>query len=279
MVASKLTFHVPPDASPEQVLLMIERLAEEPDHRFSSTRELLEFSEVWNIDDRSEIPSLAIALGLLDRNGGEIGISKTGLNLQFLKAQVRSDVVHFMLYSGWTPDDPALNTFMWSYLTVCNYLWEHAPLDILQATPMLVEAVIAQSEHVFAGVPGYYTGSVSFSDKSIRGIRKWLDQLRPPVFQGDMFVRRHFCPPELLLLALGDVAIKTGGELGIDFLLTSARRDLLCRTCLLDPSAFDRALDWMLPLYPAIVEPGTRTGAYGRFIRIHRTPQLGDLAS
>ncbi len=277
MAAPKLTFHVPPDASPDQVLLLVERLSEEPDHRFSSNRELLEFAEAWNIDSRSEIPSLAMAIGLLAKSDDGVGISETGMKLQSLKPLVRSDIAHFMLYTGWSIEQPATNVSLWSYRLVCDYFWEHSPLDILQATAILVEEVINRSEQVFAEVPGYSSGAVSFSDKSIRGVRKWLEVLRPPVIEGDMFSRRYFCPPELLLLALGYVARQTEAEIGIDLLLTPQRRELLCRVCLLEPTALDRVLDWMLPLYPEVVEPGTRTGAYGRFVRLRKMPELGDL--
>lgn len=277
MVASKLTFHVPPDAGPDQVLLLIERLSEEPVHRFSSSRELLEFAETWNIDNRSEIPSLAIALGLLDKNASGVGVSEKGLQLQGLKPKIRPDLAHFMLYTGWSKERPTSNTLFWSYRLVCDYFWEHSPLDILQTSPVLVEEVINRSEQAFVGVQGYSSGTVSFSDKSIRGVRKWLEALRPPVIENDTFTRRHFCPPELLLLALGYVAQQTEAEIGIDLLLTPERREMLCHICLLEPAALDRALDWMLPLYPQVIEPGTGAGFYGRFVRLHKIPELRDL--
>jgi hypothetical protein len=277
MVASKLTFHVPPDASPEQVLLLVERLSEEPGRCFSSSRELLEFAESLSMDSRIEISVLATSLGLLNQTANGVGISSKGLALQMLKAQIKPDIAHYMLYTGWSEKQREMNTPLWSYRLVCDYFWERAPLNVLQATTVLVEEVINVSAHVFTDVKGYSPGSVSFSDKSIRGIRKWLEVLRPPVFEDDTFIRRDFCPPELLLLALGYVARQTEVELGIDLLLTSERRELLCRVCLLDPAAVDRVLDWTLPLYPVVVEPGTHTGSYGRFVRLLKMPDLSDL--
>lgn len=47
--------------------------------------------------------------------------------------------------------------------------------------------------------------------------------------------------------------------------------------CLLEPAALDRALDWMLPLSPQVIEPGTRAGVYGRFVRLRKMPKLSDL--
>jgi len=279
MVASALTFHVPPDASPEQVLLLVECLAERQELRFTSSRELLEFAEAWDIDRRSEISTFATVLGLLEKDAAGVGISERGTILARLKSQVRFDVAHFLLYAGWSAGRPEVNVPIWSYRSISDYYWIHSPLDILASVTTLVEEVINKSEEVFAGAPGYSPGAVSFSDKSIRGVRKWLEVLRPPVIEGNVFTRRHFCPPELLLLALGYVARQTGGQLDIDMRLTPERRTMICQVCLLEPTALDRALDWMLPLYPEVVEPGTRTGAYGRFVRLRKVPELSDLAT
>jgi hypothetical protein len=92
------------------------------------------------------------------------------------------------------------------------------------------------------------------------------------------FERRYFCPSQLALLAAGWVARTTGGEVGIDLLLTPERREEMSKLCLVDPSALDKVLDWMLPIYPKIIQPGTRAGAYGRFIRFRKWPQIEDFA-
>lgn len=69
----------------------------------------------------------------------------------------------------------------------------------------------------------------------------------------------------------------TEADLSIDLLLTPDRRDAICRLCLLEPAALDKTLNWMLPLYPHIVVPGTTGGTYGRFLRFLRWPTLADL--
>jgi hypothetical protein len=96
---------------------------------------------------------------------------------------------------------------------------------------------------------------------------------------GQQFSRRFFCPPELMVLALSWVAQTSGGELGIDFLLSPERRKALCMLCLLDHAALDRSIDWALPLFAECIRPGTRAGAYGRFVRFVHWPQLADLKS
>ncbi len=113
--------------------------------------------------------------------------------------------------------------------------------------------------------------------KAIR-INNWLEALVPPVIENNIFTRRSFCPPELTLLASGWVAQTMDGELDIDFLLTPPRREAICRLCLLEPNSLDNVLDWMLPNYPDIVQPGTSAGVYGRYLRFLKWPGVTDLA-
>ena len=118
---------------------------------------------------------------------------------------------------------------------------------------------------------------VSLSWRSLKGVLNWLDGVVPPVIENETLTRRYFCPPELALLAAGWVAQQTEGELGIDFLLTPERREMICKVCLLDPMALDRVLDWTLPLYPEVMVAGTNAGVYGRFLRFLKWPESSDL--
>lgn len=80
-----------------------------------------------------------------------------------------------------------------------------------------------------------------------------------------------------MLLATAWVLQRTDADLGIDLLLTPARREAVCRLCLLEPAMFDRTLDWMLPTFAHIVVPGTTSGVYGRFLRFLKWPTFDDL--
>jgi hypothetical protein len=118
----------------------------------------------------------------------------------------------------------------------------------------------------------------ALSPKSVLGMRKWLEALEPAVLCQDRFRRRDVCSAELLLLAIGQTAREDGASLGADLLLTPARRDAICRICLLEPAALDRAVDRAMPAFPRLIEPGTRAGAYGRFIRLKAMPSIEALA-
>jgi hypothetical protein len=122
-------------------------------------------------------------------------------------------------------------------------------------------------------------GTVSLSKDSLTGARHWLEALTPSVVESGTSARRHFCPPELSLLGIGWVARTMGEELGIDFLLTPARREAICRLCFLEPTALDKVLDWMLPMYAGVVRQGTGAGVYGRFLHFAKWPDMGDLLS
>ncbi|MCX9078323.1 MAG: hypothetical protein OIN84_10140, partial [Candidatus Methanoperedens sp.] len=120
-------------------------------------------------------------------------------------------------------------------------------------------------------------GAVSLSVNSLSGVEHWLERLTPEAIIDKRYVLRHYCSPELLLMALGYITETTDAQLEIEQPLSEERRELLCRICLIDESALDQMLDWLYPEYPDCVQPGTRTGSYGRFVRVLRLPSLKDL--
>jgi len=194
------------------------------------------------------------------------------------------DLLHFLHYTRWSPLEPTAYAFSWVYRQFTHLLWEDAQILVddnylKPAVGALINAI--ESDPAFADVIGSKTraGTVSLSTASLVGALNWLAALQPPVMNGKQFSRRFFCPPELMVLALGWVAQISGGEPGIDILLSPERRKALCTLCLLDPAALDRSIDWTLSLYSECIRPGTRAGAYGRFIRFVHWPRLDDLTS
>jgi hypothetical protein len=199
-----------------------------------------------------------------------------------MKNNVWGDLLHFLHYTLWSELAPDENGFSWTYRAFVNYLWQMRQIDLNDDfwTPV-VSTVSGQieSNQVFRDRIAAHTkeGTISLSKKSLAGINNWLEALIPPVIENNTFFRRSFCPPELTLLATGWVAQMTGGELGIDFLITPPRREAICQLCLLEPNSLDNVLDWMLPTYPDIIQPGTSAGVYGRYLRFLRWPEVTDL--
>lgn len=270
MAGSSLRPHVPPEASPDVVLQLLDLMFREDDD-FATIKDLRYFGAENGLSDRHEIPIFMTSSGLLARHeDGSVGLSETARLLFQTEANVRVDLLHFIIYSGWSSERPLERSDLWGYWQVCNLLWERAPVDVLLWTDQITEE-IRNKAHIQFGE------DVSFSPKSIRGVRKWLEAMTPPVLEQNIFRRRQYAHPPLLLLAVAWVAKQTEGEIGIDLLLTPERREAICRLCLLEPSALDHALDWMLPLYTHIVEPGTTAGIYGRFLRFHHWPELSEL--
>lgn len=279
MVSTHITFHVPPEGEPDKMIPLLEAMYAD-DARFPTVGALLDFARAQGLGTRTEMQILATACGILEKDGdGLITLSKAAKAIAQLKSVIRPDLIHYLFYTGWRPETPSANTILWSYQEITNSLWQRPSVNAVQVANVIAGEVRNRTQLVFGGLPGYDPGSVSFSPKSIRGVRKWLEALTPPVIENNVFTRRYFCPPELTLLAIGWVAQTTEGEVGIDFLLTPERREAICRLCLLDPSALDQVLDWMLPLYPSVARPGTSAGAYGRFLRFLKWPEMSDLLS
>jgi hypothetical protein len=276
-MASFLTFHVPPEGEPQRIIPLLKEM-DSSGTRFPTVAALLAFAHAHRLGRRTETHILASTAGLLHKDDeGQIGLTPTAKAIVQLKPEVQADIIHFLLYTGWKSDNPAENTMLWSYKQVVDKLWEKRTVRLTEFAVAAVEEIRNLTQDCFADNPKYDPNGVSFSPKSIRGIRKWLEALVPPVIESDRFDRRFFCAPELMLMAAGWVAQATGGAEGIDFLLTAERREALCRLCILDPAALDNILDWTLPAYPSVILPGTSAGVYGRFLRFLRWPFFEDL--
>jgi hypothetical protein len=116
---------------------------------------------------------------------------------------------------------------------------------------------------------------ISLGIQTMNGAIEWLCKLSPSVMEVPekrtwLFHRRSVCSPELFLLALSRSYQASGAALNMDALISPPRREETCRFCLLDPLQFDRMLDLILPLYARFINPGTRSGSYGRFVRFQR---------
>jgi hypothetical protein len=247
------------------------------DLTFASVRSLLDFAYDRGLGNRTEMQILATTCGLLTRDSdGVIALSKNANIIMQVKPDVRVDLVHYLLYTGWNPETQSINSILWSYRQVTDSLWHRSTADVVSTAKIIAEEINNRTHQDFGNLEGF-DSTVSFSAKSIRGVRKWLEALAPPAIEDDVFRRRYFCPPELVLMAVGWVAQLHSDDVGIDFLLIPERRDSICQLCLLDPSALDRVLDWMLPIYPNVIRPGTSAGAYGRFLHFHKWPEMSDL--
>lgn len=268
MDMSPLSFHIRHEVTPERCSAVFEAIAEgRPyQHILQSERQEARLRQLGIVAGQ-ELSADGKALAQVCRQ----------------KPALWGDLLHFLHYTRWSPLEPTTYAFSWVYRQFVHLLWEAAQIlvndDYLKpAVGTLIGSI--ETEPAFANVIEHKTrtGKISLSTSSLFGALNWLAALQPPVMNGQHFSRRFFCPTELMVLALGWVARTSGGEPGIDILLSPERRKALCQLCLLDPAALDRTIDWTLPLYYEFIRPGTRAGAYGRFIRFVRWPQLADLA-
>ncbi len=265
---SELNFHVRHEVTPERTWDVLTAIIEEYsfDHIVQADRQIARLRQLGLIQKDKTLPS---ALGKeLHRIGTR-------------KREVAMDVFHYLHYSLWDEVRRLENTLSWSYRAHCNTLFaaKEFVLDKARLEHLTAELNNKIIEYFGSDISKTKKGSVALSINSIKGIHHWLAVLTPPVFEddGEHFVCRNSCSPEMLLLGLGHMSRTIGADLDIDLLLTPENRELACRACLLTPEMLDRELDWMLSLYPSIIQPGTRTGGYGRFIRFLKFPTLSDL--
>lgn len=270
MVTTNITTHIPEDASPDKLLPLLVQMRSD-NISFPSLSEFKDYADEYGFGRRPELSSFAKLCGFLHQDDtGLVQLTEEGCVLADLRPEVRSDIAHHRIYTIYDPDQPGIRTESWAYRQVVDGFWQRAPVNVLSAHDAVVEEASNTALELFGA-------SISFSTKSVRGVRKWLEALSPPVLEENVLTRRSFCHPELTLLATAWVCQRSDADLGIDLLLTPARREAICRLCLLEPAALDRTLDWMLPSFAHIVVPGTTAGAYGRFLRFLKWPTLADL--
>jgi hypothetical protein len=268
-MASPLSFHIRHEVTPDRCRAVFESILEGQPYQY-----VLQ-------SDRQE--TRLRQLGLVATNK----LSEEGLALWHLcqqKPMLWSDILHYLHYTLWNANTAVVHGFSWLYREFTNLLWYAKQTYINDAllrptVGTLIGKVEATQAFESMIAKGTRSGTISLSTHSLAGALNWLEALHPPVIVEQRFERRFFCSPELMLLGLGWVARTSGGEIGIDMLLTPERREAVCMLCLLDSSALDRIIDWILPLYPALMRTGTRAGTYGRFIRFIQWPRLASLGA
>lgn len=272
MASRRLTLHLDPVRGAANLATMLDVLGRAPADRFPDFAAILDrIREDYDYTARTEPLSLASQLGLLADQDGGIGLSAEARLIASMRVATRFDLLHFLLATAWHDGaDPAMGC-AWTYRQFCDRLWRQGTVEVGAAEARRTVADLLDAAQ--AAFPGLHLAALS--PKSVLGMRKWLEPLDPPVLTGDHFRRREVCSPELLVLALGQTLRPDGSDVGVDVLLTPARRDAVCRLCLLEPAALDRALDRAIPVFPGVIDHGTRTGAYGRFVRFKTSPSIG----
>jgi len=279
----KLTFHVAVSATPAKIphLLSVLQNADVP--IFESTvldQMALEQSSDTNRFDEARILA-ELHLGLIETTEEGLRITSRAKVILAKRSSVQYDLLHYLFYNAWKSEEPAQHGRSWFYRTVCDNLWnmQDAKLD-LDTRDTLTQQLTSQALEDFQSTQGFSEEKISIGRQTMAGALEWLRHLKPPVVggeKGEEFHRRQACSAELFLLALSRSYQLSGSEVGMELLLSSQRRDGICRLCLLEPLQFDRMVDWVLPIFPQFISQGTRSGSYGRFVRLNQLVQVEDL--
>jgi hypothetical protein len=281
-VADRLAIHILPDSNPDNIGDMVRIVSLVPDIKFATARELVEYLKEQGSNSNDWVHSTSISMGLLDRTSDGVRLSARAYSLSQIREEARADLLHYLMYTGWSEAHPTEFLQSWAYRRVCDRYWEMGTVEIPAVARRLVEDIINEAHATFSALPVDEFDDISFGTKSLTGAHKWMEALQPEVLEKSgreyrRFTRREFCPPELLIMAIGYILRDDPDATELDILLTQERRGALCQICLLEPSALDRALDWALPAFPTVISPGTTAGYYGRFVRLHKRPTFEDL--
>jgi len=238
----------------------------------STITEIVEHAETlgFTIRDRQRLEALMTVrdLGLVAREQNVLTSNgKVLTQLEMDKPDLFADVVHGLQYVLWDDKQPSAYCFSWSYRKLCQMLWQSG-VTTLTSRREIASEIEAQARTVFG------RSDIAFSPKSIGGALLWLSELKPSVLDesGKKFNRRTFCPPELFVLAVDFVYSTQGVDYGANLLLSDEHRDAICQVCLLDPSGFDRVLEYVVTQFDYL-EKGLG-GGWGRYLTLRHGPMV-----
>lgn len=226
----------------------------------------------FTIRDRQRLEALITAreLGFVEFNQNKITpLGKTISELELQKPDFFADIVHYYQYTLWNGGEPQIHCFSWTYRSLCELLWESATYSIVNRRDVAAE-LEARARSAFG------RADIALSPKSVGGALLWLTELRPDVFDenSNIFTRRHFCPPELFVLAVDYIYRANSTNYGTNLLLTEDKCEAICEVCLLDPEGLDRVLDYALSQFDYL-EKGVG-GGWGSYLVLKRQPELQD---
>lgn len=277
MASNKLSIHVVPEANPENILALVHEL-DGTGLTFDTFGELLDYLSERGIGTaRTELTRTAVDMGILTDSNG-IQLAEYGEILEQVREEARGELLHYLFYAGWQEEKPTEFLQSWAYRLCCNQYWEQGKTELKSDyLNRQVSEVINIATQTFSdfGVDDF--DEIAFSRKSLTGVNKWLSGLNPAVIDGNTLAVRTFCQPELMLLAISYVLKDETDVIDIDVLLTPEKREEICKLCMIENEALDRSLDWAIPIYRDVIEPGTTAGFYGRFIRLKKKPELRDV--
>lgn len=263
-----LNFHVRHEVQPQRVWDVINALATNTEYDYVTQYDR-QISRMRN-------------LGIVTTQGN-IELTQVGQELYRIgtkRIDVLWDILHYLHYIQWNVDNPTEKTMFFTYQKYCDVLYEHGDFEISTYSDALateMESYITSSAYFVNVLGDLAKGAVSLSTNSLAGVEHWLEKLSPRIIENGHFSRRHYCSSELMLMAIGYVSRIYDIELGLEQSLTEEKRDILKRICFLEDVALNQIIDWLLPDYPEIIQHGTNTGSYGRFIKLMRQPTLEDL--
>ncbi|MCZ7554453.1 MAG: hypothetical protein M5U05_18055 [Anaerolineales bacterium] len=269
-MAEASSFHVR-NAQPDDLLAALTVLQAYPG--LSSVADIAVRAETMglSIRDRLRLEALMTAreLGLVHGDSNELTLDgEKALELEGQKPELFGDIVHGLQYMLWVPFQQWEHCFSWTYQAVCRSLWRQVRVE--------VDPRILASELEVEARTQFARNDIALSGKSVRGVLMWLRELRPRVIsEDDNYLSRHFCPPELFLLALDYVYRSEVADYGTNLLLNEERRDAICQMCLLDTEAFDRVLQYAVGQFP-ILQRGIG-GGWGHYMSLERRVTLGVL--
>lgn len=218
---------------------------------------------------RYEAVQLLREWGLADGDKALTPEGEAFYSLWETKRSTAIDFLHGRQYGLWTQKSPAQNIASWAYKNICDYLWTRQTLPGDRDLVAYIHDLRASDKVVIPPDIGN-----AFSKKSIHDAYDWLRPLDPPVFENDeTFAQRPFCSTPLFVMGLSYLVRESDAAFGALVKIDDARKQAICRFCLIGETGFDLMLDEALRQVSYLSVQRSWDGIYAE---LNREPQIGD---
>lgn len=200
------------------------------------------------------------------------------MDIMYRDRTLFNNLLHYLYYTAFEryPGSHVFSSY--TYMEITNYLYDNAPFDSLHGHKGTIVGEVEQRARSADLDLSYTQKGISMSTKTVNNYLPYLDVLEPAVNPNDPgdtagFVRRDFCPPELIVMVVSHEYRRNGTSYNTLLRVTDEIERHIKQCCLLSDEGFSQVIDYADQAYRFF----TSTRDFGLNIRIDEEVSFSDL--
>jgi len=106
MASNPLAIHVAPDSNPENIRTLVRWYVRNANREFINNKQLKQAIESDGFASNDFVLKTAGEMGLTVKSGSNVKFSDRTLQLSQIREEAFNDLLHYVLYTGWSKEQP-----------------------------------------------------------------------------------------------------------------------------------------------------------------------------